>query len=74
METINWNARYDNIKQYLKNGKTLEYYEFPKSKFQILVEEAFKEQKKRFFNQKHTKRSPCSTVFMWHRYLLSIGK
>jgi hypothetical protein len=47
-ETINWNARYDNIKQYLKNGKTLEYYEFPKSKFQILVEEAFKEQKKNF--------------------------
>lgn len=28
-DTINWSSCYDNIQKYLKNGKALDYYEFP---------------------------------------------
>jgi len=49
-ETINWNAYHNNIKQYFRNGKSFVYNDFPfeKSKYQYLLENAIKEQKKNF--------------------------
>lgn len=69
-ETINWNAHYENIKQYLRNGKTLEYYNFPKSNFQILITEAFKEQKNNFTSIEYKKtlfdRVYVATLFTFY--------
>jgi len=71
-ETINWNVHYVNIKQYLKNGKPLEYYEFPleKSNFRRLLEEAFKEQKNNFQSKEYQKtlfdRVYVATLFTFY--------
>jgi hypothetical protein len=71
--TINWNAHYENIKQYLRNGKPFEYYEFPfeKSKYQILLESAIIEQKKNFQSKAYEKeplfdRIYVSTLFTFY--------
>jgi hypothetical protein len=69
-ETINWSAHYEYIKQYLRNGKSLEYYEFPKSRFQVLIEEAFKEQKNNFLSTEYKKtlfdRVYVATLFTFY--------
>ncbi len=68
--TINWNIQYENIKQYLKNGKPLEYYEFPKSNFQALINDAFKEQKDNFSSIEYRKtlfdRIYVATLFTFY--------
>lgn len=68
--TINWNIQYENIKQYLKNGKPLEYYEFPKSNFQALINDAFKEQKGNFSSIEYRKtlfdRIYVATLFTFY--------
>jgi hypothetical protein len=69
-ETINWNANHEKIKQYLKNGKLLEYYEFPKSKFQALIDDALKEQKSNFQSEAYKKtlfdRVYVATLFTFY--------
>ncbi|MDR1006045.1 MAG: hypothetical protein LBL74_04200 [Bacteroidales bacterium] len=62
--TINWNIHYENIKQYLKNGKPLEYYNFPKSNFQALIDDTFKEQKKNFQSKAYEKESLFDRVYV----------
>jgi hypothetical protein len=56
-ETINWNVHYDSIKQYLKNGKSLDYFDFlfEKSKYQLLLKNAIIEQKKNFQSKTYEK-------------------
>ena len=65
-ETINWNTYYENVKQYFKNGKSLEYYNFPfaKSKFQPLLTEAIKEQKKDFQSKAYEKEPLFDRVYV----------
>jgi len=65
-EIINWNAHYDNVKQYLKNGKTLDYYGFPfeKSKYQIFLENAIIEQKKNFQSKAYEKEPLFDRVYV----------
>ena len=69
-DTINWNSHYENIKQYLRNGKPLEYYEFPKSNFQALINDAFKEQKNNFLSIEYKKtlfdRVYVATLFTFY--------
>ena len=65
-ETINWNVHYENIKQFLKNGKQLDYYEFPfeKSKYQLLLENAIIEQKKNFQSKAYEKEPLFDRVYV----------
>ena len=65
-DTINWNAHYENIKQFLKNGKQLDYYEFPfeKSKYQFLLENAIIEQKKIFQSKSYEKEPLFDRVYV----------
>ncbi|MDR2929160.1 MAG: hypothetical protein LBV41_13335 [Cytophagaceae bacterium] len=63
---INWNAHYEKIKQYLRNGKPLEYYGFPfeKSKYQILLENAIIEQKKNYQSKVYEKEPLFDRVYV----------
>jgi len=65
-EAINWNAYYENIKQYLKNGKSFDYYSFPftKSNYQPLLEKAIKEQKKYFQSKEYEKEPLFDRVYV----------
>jgi hypothetical protein len=65
-ETINWNAHYDNIKQYLKNGKSFDYYDFPfeKAKYQLLLENAIIEQKKNFQSKAYEKEPLFDRIYV----------
>ena len=65
-ETINWNAHYDNIKQYLKNRKSLDYLNsaFEKSKYQILLKNAIIEQKKNYQSKAHEKEPLFDRVYV----------
>ena len=65
-ETINWNAHYENIRQFLRNGKQLDYYEFPfdKSKYQLLLENAIIEQKKNFQSKAYEKEPLYDRVYV----------
>ncbi|MDR0304282.1 MAG: hypothetical protein LBH98_05890 [Chitinispirillales bacterium] len=65
-EKINWNACYENISQYLKNGKSLDYHEFPfsKSKYQLLLENAIIEQKKNFQSKAYEKEPLFDRVYV----------
>ena len=65
-ETINWNFHYENIKQFLKNGKHLDYYELPlkKSKYQLLLENAIIEQKKNFQSKAYEKEPLFDRVYV----------
>lgn len=65
-ETINWRCHYDNIQKYLKNGKSLDFYEFPfdKSKYQLLLENAIIEQKKNFQSKAYEKEPLFDRVYV----------
>jgi hypothetical protein len=65
-EAINWNAHYDNIKQYLKNGKSFDYYDIPldKSKYQLLLENAILEHKKNFQSKTYEKEPMFDRVYV----------
>jgi hypothetical protein len=65
-DTINWNAHYENIKKYLRNGKPLDYYGFPfeKSKYQILLENAIIEQKKNFQSKSYEKKPLFDRIYV----------
>lgn len=65
-ETINWSSHYDNIQKYLRNGKSLDYYEFPfdKSKYQLLLENAIIEQKKNFQSKAYEKEPLFDRVYV----------
>lgn len=65
-ETINWNVHYGNIKQYLKNGKSLDHYNFPfeKSKYQILLGNAIIEQKKNYQSKAYEKEPLFDRVYV----------
>lgn len=65
-DTINWSSCYDNIQKYLKNGKALDYYEFPfdKSKYQLLLENAIIEQKKNFQSKAYEKEPLFDRVYV----------
>ncbi|GHT24761.1 hypothetical protein FACS189430_10260 [Bacteroidia bacterium] len=71
-ETINWNIYFENVKSFLKNGKTYDYYPIPleKSKFQLLLEEAIKEQKANFLSKEFHKtlfdRVYVATLFTFY--------
>lgn len=65
-ETINWNSYYDSIQKYLKNGKSLDFYEFPfeKSKYKLLLENAIIEQKKNFQSKSYEKEPLFDRVYV----------
>lgn len=65
-ETINWDTHYDNIKQYLKNGKSFDHYGFPfeKSKYQLLLENAIIEQKKNFQSKSYEKETLFDRIYV----------
>lgn len=64
-ETINWNAHYINIKQYLRNGKFSNYdIPFEKSKYQTLLENAIIEQKKNFQAKAYEKEALFDRVYV----------
>ncbi len=65
-EIINWNLYYENIKQFLRNGKRIDYYEFPfeKSKYQLLLENALNEQKKNFQSKAYEKEPLFNRVYV----------
>lgn len=64
-ETINWNAHYRNIKQYLRNGKFPNYdIPFEKSKYQTLLENAIIEQKKNFQAKAYEKEALFDRVYV----------
>lgn len=64
--TIDWCAYSDKIKEYLKNGKSIDYYNFPlsQSKYQILLIEALKEQKKYFQSKGYEKEPLFDRVYV----------
>jgi len=65
-ETINWNVFYETIKQYLRNGKKLDYYNLPfsKSKYQLLLENAIIEKKKSFQSKEYEKEPLFDRVYV----------
>ncbi len=65
-DTINWNTYYNNIQQYLKNGRDLIYYDFPfkKSKYQPLLENAIIEQKKNFQSKSYEKEPVFDRIYV----------
>ncbi|GHS85861.1 hypothetical protein FACS1894201_06070 [Bacteroidia bacterium] len=71
-ETINWNLYFIDIKNFLRNGKTYNYYPIPleKSKFQLLLEAAIKEQKANFLSKEFHKtlfdRVYVATLFTFY--------
>jgi len=65
-KTINWNIHYDNIKQYLENGKIFDYYDIPfeKSKYKFLIENAIIEQKKNFQSKTYQQEALFDRVYV----------
>ena len=65
-ETINWNAFYDTIKQYLRKGKKLDFYDLPfsKSKYQVLLKNAIIEKKKNFQTKEYEKEPLFDRVYV----------
>ena len=64
--TINWNAYHVELKEYFNNGKNIDYYNFPfsKSKYQTLLIEALKEQKKYFQSKEYEKEPLFDRVYV----------
>jgi hypothetical protein len=65
-KTVNWNAHYENIKQYLKNRNSSNYYELSvtKSKYHPLVEEAIIEQRKNLLSKTYEKKPLFNRVYV----------
>lgn len=71
-ETINWNLYYEDIRQYFKNGKSLEYYGLPleNSNNKPLLENALKKHKEYSFSAEYKKtlfdRVYVATLFTFY--------